>query len=73
MNSVAGENRSVYSKNALTRELQASLWRCEKCSSFIIIHSQFPVLQPICPVCVDGAIEFCGPLPSILGLQLADA
>jgi hypothetical protein len=56
-----------------TIELQATLWRCEKCNSFIAIHSQYPVVQPLCPMCLDGSIEFCGPLPGILGLQLADA
>ena len=64
---------SSYSKSAATVQLQATLWRCEKCNSFIAIHSQYPVVQTLCPMCVDGTIEFCGPLPGILGLQFADA
>ena len=61
------------SKSALTEILQATLWRCERCSSFIAIHSQYPVVRPLCPICVEGAVEFCGPLPGILGLPFADA
>jgi hypothetical protein len=68
MNSVAGLSKSVS-----TVELRATLWRCERCNSFIAIHSQYPVLQPLCPICIDGTIEFCGPLPGILGLHFADA
>ena len=61
------------SKSGSIMDLQTTLWRCEKCSSFIAIHSQYPVVQPLCPMCLDGTIEFCGPLPGILGLQFADA
>jgi hypothetical protein len=53
--------------------LQATLWRCEKCESFIAIHSQYPVTQPVCPVCLDPNVEFCGPLPAIFELEFADA
>jgi ABC-type ATPase with predicted acetyltransferase domain len=73
MNSVTGLCKGGYRKSSSTEDLQATLWRCEKCSSFIAIHSQHPVLQPICPICIDGTIEFCGPLPAILELQFADA
>jgi hypothetical protein len=73
MNSVTGLGKDNYRKNASTEDLQATLWRCQKCNSFIAIHSQYPVLQPVCPVCIEGPIEFCGPLPAILGLQFADA
>lgn len=54
-------------------QLHATLWRCEKCKSFIAIHSQYPVSEPVCPVCLDSNIEFCGPLPAVLGLEFADA
>ncbi len=60
-------------KTDSTGDLQATLWRCDSCKSFIAIHSQYPVLRPICPMCIDSAIEFCGPLPGILALQFADA
>lgn len=59
--------------SAARLELEATLWRCERCGSFIAIHSRQEVVLPICPMCVDTAIEFCGPLPSILGFQVADA
>jgi len=61
------------SKSASNEEPHATLWRCERCNSFIAIHSQHPVLQSLCPICIDGTIEYCEPLPGILGLQLADA
>ena len=73
MNSVTGLSKRGYSETGSTEELQATLWRCGRCNSFIAIHSQYPVLQPICPICIDGTIEFCGPLPGILGMQFADA
>lgn len=56
-----------------TLELEATLWHCERCSSFIAIHSRQSVVLPTCPICVDSVIEFYGTLPRILGLQVADA
>jgi hypothetical protein len=54
-------------------QLHATLWRCEKCKSFIAIHSKYPVAEPVCPVCIDSNIELCGPLPAVLQLEMADA
>jgi len=54
-------------------QLQATLWRCENCKSFIAIHSQHSVSEPVCPVCLASNIELCGPLPAVLGLAFADA
>lgn len=54
-------------------QLHATLWRCEGCKSFIAIHSQHPVAEPVCPVCLDSNLELCGPLPAVLGLEFADA
>jgi ABC-type ATPase with predicted acetyltransferase domain len=73
MNSVTGLCKGGYRESTSNGDLQATLWRCEKCNSFIAIHSQHPVLQPICPICIEGTIEFCGPLPAILELHFADA
>ena len=73
MNTVTGVRKGDYSETGSTEELQATLWRCERCSSFIAIHSNHAVLQPVCPVCIEGTIEFCGPLPGALRLQFADA
>jgi hypothetical protein len=56
-----------------TLKLEATLWRCHRCNSFIAIHSQSKVVLPICPMCIDSAIDFCGPLPRILRLEVADA
>lgn len=58
---------------AATLELQATLWRCERCNSFIAIHSLQPVVLPTCPLCVDSVIEYYGTLPPILGAHVADA
>lgn len=68
LKSVGADSRPV---NGLP--LHATLWRCERCKSFIAIHSQYPVAEPVCPVCLDSNIEFCGPLPAVLGLEFADA
>jgi len=58
---------------AATLEMQATLWRCERCNSFIAIHSLQPVVLPTCPMCIDSMIEYYGILPPILGLHVADA
>jgi hypothetical protein len=68
LKSVSADNRSGHGL-----QLHATLWRCERCKSFIAIHSQYPVTEPVCPVCIDSNIELCGPLPSVLQLEMADA
>ena len=54
-------------------ELEATLWRCDRCDSFIAIHSRHAVALPVCPTCNASTLEFCGPMPSILRLLVADA
>jgi hypothetical protein len=67
LKSVSADSRSGHGL-----QLHATLWRCERCNSFIAIHSQYTVARPVCPVCLDS-IDFCGPLPAVLGLEFADA
>jgi ABC-type ATPase with predicted acetyltransferase domain len=58
----------------LTPPLQATLWWCEQCKAFIAIHCGRPVAEPFCPICgATTPIELRGPLPSVLGLQFAEA
>lgn len=52
--------------------LQATLWRCGRCDSFVSIHSPRIVTEVLCPAC-GISMEFCGSFQSILGLQVADA
>jgi uncharacterized paraquat-inducible protein A len=56
-----------------TQTLHAALWRCDKCDSYIAIHSPQMVETAICPLCGDVPLGFCGSFQNILGLQFADA
>jgi rubrerythrin len=64
---------TAHEDRRLSASLQATLWRCRTCNSFISIHSAEPVSEPFCPVCGDVPVEFCGRFQSIFGLQFADA
>jgi uncharacterized paraquat-inducible protein A len=54
-------------------QMDATLWRCDQCNSFISIHSAQFVNEAFCPTCGDAPLEFCGSFGSILGIQFADA
>jgi uncharacterized paraquat-inducible protein A len=54
-------------------QMDATLWRCGQCNSFISIHSAQFVDQALCPTCGNVPLEFCGSFGSILGIQFADA
>lgn len=69
----AAETLIGSSERTTTLALEATLWRCEKCSSLITIHTRHAVVLPVCPICIDSTIEFCAPLPSTLSLQVANA
>ncbi len=60
------------SLGAKSPPLQITLWRCERCNSFVSIHSLQLIDDPICPLC-GMPLEFCGMLSSIFGIPLADA
>jgi len=66
-------NATVGTAKAMNPPLQATLWRCGMCNSFISIHAPQLVTEPLCPICGDVAIEFCGRFQSIFGLEFADA
>jgi len=51
----------------------ATLWRCEHCSSFVSIHSGFVVSEAWCPVCDTGQLELCGTFDSLVEHQSWDA
>jgi len=69
----AVETLTGSSERTTALALEATLWRCEKCSSLITIHSRRSVVLPVCPICIDSTIEFCAPMPSTLALQIANA
>ena len=54
-------------------QMDATLWRCDQCNSFVSIHSAQLVDEALCPACGDELLEFCGTVGSILGVQFADA
>ena len=59
--------------SATVRQLHGTLWHCDRCNSFISIHSMHIVDEAFCAVCVDVPLDLCGNFNSILGLQFADA
>jgi hypothetical protein len=67
------KNVTAGTGTSFTPPLQATLWRCEACQAFIAIHCGRPVVEPFCPICGGTPIELCGPLPSVLALQFANA
>jgi rubrerythrin len=54
-------------------QMDATLWRCNQCNSFVSIHSPLKVDDACCPACGDTSMEFCGAFASVLGIQFADA
>ena len=58
---------------AIASQLRATLWRCDRCNSYVSIHSTHIVDEAFCPVCGDVPLELCGTFDSILGLQFTDA
>jgi uncharacterized paraquat-inducible protein A len=53
-------------------ELKGTLWHCEKCDSFVSLHSARVVREALCPMCTVE-LELCGTFDSILGWKFADA
>ena len=63
--------RTAMAYSAASPPLCASLWYCDKCTSFVSIHSpQVPVEAP-CPSCRDASMLCCGTFQNILGLESA--
>lgn len=65
----------IMSRRATANQMQmdATLWRCNQCNSFVSIHSALKVDDAFCPACADASMEFCGTFASVLGIQFADA
>lgn len=45
---------------------EATLWKCEGCSSLVGIQSNHSVAQPICPVCGSPTLDLCCHLPTLI-------
>jgi hypothetical protein len=52
---------------------RATLWRCDRCNSFVSIHSVFVLDEALCPACGFVQLELCGTFDNTLGLAFADA
>jgi hypothetical protein len=55
-----------------TPELKGTLWHCEKCGSFLSIHSKRVVKELSCPICLNE-LEFCVAFDSGFGQVLGEA
>jgi len=52
----------------------ATLWRCDRCNSFVTIHSGLLIrTEVLCPACGEALLEFCGRFTTVPGLSFADA
>ena len=54
------------------KQMDATLWHCDRCNSFVSIHSTLKVNDAFCPACGEAAMEFCGSFASVLGIQFAE-
>lgn len=52
---------------------QDTLWHCDRCGSYVSIHSAQIVTDALCPLCGDVLLELCGTFNNILVLPFADA
>lgn len=52
--------------------MKGTLWHCEKCGSFVSIHSARALEELACPVCLNE-LEFCTAFDSGLGQVFGDA
>jgi hypothetical protein len=68
-------NMAIMNQRTTAPQMQvdATLWRCDQCNSFVSIHSAQYVDQAFCPTCGNVPLEFCGSFASILGIDFADA
>jgi hypothetical protein len=58
-------------------EMTSTLWHCQRCDSFVSIHSAKVIHETFCPMCLDTELEFCGTfeslLESLVGRKFTDA
>jgi hypothetical protein len=58
-------------------EMTSTLWHCQRCDSFVSIHSAKVIHETFCPMCFDTELEFCGTfeslLESLVGRRFTDA
>jgi len=54
-------------------QLATTLWHCDRCSTFVSIHSPTVLCEALCPACCDVLLEFCGKFNSMPGIQFGDA
>ena len=52
---------------------KGTLWHCEKCGSFISLHSAEAVEDLPCPVCSDEMMVFCTSFDSGFEGMIAEA
>jgi len=52
---------------------RGTFWHCEKCGSFISLHSAEAVEDLPCPVCSDEMMVFCTSFDSGFELTIAQA
>lgn len=53
-------------------QFKGTYWHCEKCGSFVSIHSAGIVYELSCPLC-SNELEFCAAFDSGLGQTFGDA
>lgn len=53
-------------------QMKGTFWHCDKCGSFVSIHSAGIVHELRCPLCLDE-LEFCAAFDSGLGQAASDA
>jgi len=49
-------------------ELRSTLWSCDRCASFITVHSAAELIDVWCPVCDSQKMTPCGSFADVLQL-----
>jgi hypothetical protein len=62
----------IYSCPGPQPGMKGTLWHCEKCGSFIFLHTERMVEDLSCPVCLNE-LEFCNSFDSGLVQPACDA
>lgn len=49
-----------------TPELRSSLWTCDRCATFVTVHSLAELMVVWCPVCESEKMRPCGTFADVL-------
>jgi uncharacterized paraquat-inducible protein A len=66
-------NLDITNRYTTLPQLATTLWHCDRCNAFISIRSAQVLDEAFCPACGDVALQFCGSISGVPGIQFGDA